>query len=250
MRFTTFAWLACAAGPLIGSFLGLVIERVPAGRSVLWPRSSCDHCGHQLGFGDLVPLASWLASAGRCRYCGRQLSGFYPGIEAAATAIVVSALLALHDLPIPTVSLSIVLGWTLLTLAWIDARWLILPDVLTLPLIPAGLLAAWAMGAPIVDHAFGAAIGFAGLAVVAAAYRRLRGRAGLGLGDAKLMAAAGSWLGWRALPDVLLIAAIAGLTLAAWLARRGDEDLAHLRVPFGPPLALAFWSVWLFGPIV
>jgi leader peptidase (prepilin peptidase)/N-methyltransferase len=250
LRFETFAWLACAVAPFVGSFLGVVIERMPAGRSILHPRSSCDHCGHRLGFRDLIPVVSWLISAGRCRYCGRMLGGFYPAIELAATAIVASALLALPDGPIPTVSVSIALGWTLLTVAWIDARWLILPDSLTLPLIAAGLLAAWATGQPVLEHMLGAAIGFVGLASVAAAYHRWRGREGLGLGDAKLMAAAGSWLGWEALPDVLLIGAVAGLMLGSWLGRRGDVDMMRLRVPFGPPLALAFWSIWLLGPIV
>jgi leader peptidase (prepilin peptidase)/N-methyltransferase len=185
---------------------------------------------------------------GRCRHCGRTIGGFYPAVELAAGAIVVSTLLALPDTPILTRCLSFGLGWVLLALAWIDARWLILPDGLTLPLIPAGLLAAWLMDAPIVDHALGAAIGFAALAAVAAVYRRLRGRVGLGLGDAKLMAAAGSWLGWEALPELLLIAAVGGLALGVWRARRAGEDLAQAKVPFGPPLALAFWVVWLFGP--
>ena len=141
------------------------------------------------------------------------------------------------------------LGWTLLALAWIDWRYFILPDVLTLPLLLAGLGVAAGEGrAAALDGALGAALGYGGLWLVGALYRRLRGRDGLGGGDAKLLAAGGAWLGAAALPWVLLGAAVGGLAIAA-LTRRGILA-PTLAVPFGPPLAAAIWLVWLWPGLV
>jgi leader peptidase (prepilin peptidase)/N-methyltransferase len=238
------------AALVAGSFIGVVIARLPAGRSIVGPPSSCDHCGRRLAARDLVPLASWLASAGRCRHCGHALGAFYPLVELAALAVAGSALAVLPERSASLLVVSLVLGWTLLALAWIDARWLILPDRLTVPLVAAGIAAAWLLGAPLVDRLIGAVVGFLALAALAAGYRRVRGRDGMGLGDAKLLAAAGAWLGWQALPSVLLVAALIGLVVAAGLAARRRRDWSRLRIPFGPPLALAIWLAWLFGPIV
>jgi leader peptidase (prepilin peptidase)/N-methyltransferase len=142
------------------------------------------------------------------------------------------------------------LGWVLLTLAMIDFRHLILPDSLSLPLIPAGLGIAWILDAErLLAHGIGMVVGFAFLLAVALVYQRVRGREGLGLGDAKLFAAAGAWLGWQGLPGVILIAAASGLAgtlLQAWLANGLDTARP---VPFGPYLAAGFWLVWLYGPL-
>jgi leader peptidase (prepilin peptidase) / N-methyltransferase len=138
------------------------------------------------------------------------------------------------------------LGWTLVVLAAVDIQVLRLPDRLTWPLALAGL--AFAGGrAPLAERLVGCVIGFAGLALVDRAYVRLRGRQGVGLGDAKLFGAAGAWLGWRALPGVLLIACAAGLVwVACRLLRRGRGSMGAA-IPFGPALALAFWLQWLSG---
>ena len=138
----------------------------------------------------------------------------------------------------------IVLALWLAAASWIDARRLILPDVLTLPLIAAGLALAWLQPPELATRAIGAMAGFAAFALIAELYRRLRGRDGLGLGDAKLLAGAGAWLGWEALPSVVLIGAVAGLVFA--LLKRPAADRP---IPFGPFLALGFWLVWRFGPL-
>jgi leader peptidase (prepilin peptidase)/N-methyltransferase len=146
---------------------------------------------------------------------------------------------------------SVGLGWTLLTLAALDHRTFVLPDTLTLPLIPAGLVVAWAIDPGLlIGHVLGALAGFTSFAAIAGAYRRARDREGLGLGDAKLLAAAGAWLGWQALPSVVLIAAASGLALALAVALGGAKLAWTSKVAFGPHLALAFWLVWLFGPVI
>jgi leader peptidase (prepilin peptidase)/N-methyltransferase len=227
--------------------LGVVIERLPAGRPVVLGRSCCDACGATLGVRDLVPLASWLARRGRCGHCGARLSAFYPAIELAALAVALSAALVLSGW---LLLVSCALGWLLLTLAVIDLRHFLLPDVLTLPLIPVGLALAWLLDPGLVPgHMIGAAVGFASFALVGLAYRHLRGREGLGLGDAKLLAGAGAWLGWQALPGLVLIAAVSALALALAGALAGGRLSATTRVAFGSHLALAFWLVWLLGPL-
>ena len=240
--------LALLIAPFVGSFLGVVVERLPAGRPIALARSRCDHCGATLAVRDLIPVVTWLGRRGRCR-CGKVgLSAFYPGIELAALAVAVSAGSVLSG---SLLWASLALGWTLLTLALIDLRHYFLPDALSLPLIPAGLALAYLIEpGKLADHALGAALGFVGFALLAWLYRRLRQREGLGLGDAKLLAAGGAWLGWQALPSVVALAA--GLALAVALAAglaRGKLD-PTARIAFGPYLALAIWAVWLYGPLV
>ena len=240
--------LALLVAPFVGSFLGVVVERLPEARPIGLARSSCDHCGATLGARDLVPLLSWLARRGRCG-CGKvRLSAFYPGIELAALAVAVSAALVLSGWLLWA---SLALGWTLLALAAIDLRHYLLPDALTLPLIAAGLAVAWLIEpARLGDHALGAAAGFIGFAVIAWSYRRLREREGLGRGDAKLLGAGGAWLGWQALPSVVALAAVVALAVALAGALLGAKLGATTKIAFGPYLALAIWLVWLYGPLV
>jgi len=141
------------------------------------------------------------------------------------------------------------LGWTLLTLGWIDAACFLLPDMLTLPLLLAGLgVAIASVPEDAFWHALGAACGYLGLRGIAAAYRALRGRDGLGAGDAKLLAAAGAWLGIGALPSLVLVAAVAGLVWAGLAGLAGRSMHATTDVPFGPFLAASFWLLWLYWP--
>lgn len=142
------------------------------------------------------------------------------------------------------------LGWTLLALAVWDLRCGLLPDRLTLPLLLAGL-AATALLSParLEAHLLGAATGFLSLAALRALYRRLRGREGLGLGDAKLLAAGGAWLGWEGLASVVLWACATAVLslLPGHLA--GRRLTRHTSLAFGPWLALGIWLVWLLGPL-
>ncbi len=137
-------------------------------------------------------------------------------------------------------ALAVILGWA----AWIDLKQMILPDWITLPLIPAGLALAWVQERPLIERVIGAVAGYAAFAGIAWIYRRWRDRDGLGLGDAKLLAAAGAWTGWASLPSVVLVGSVTAL---AWvLVARPDPQKPF---PFGPFLALGFWLVWKFGPL-
>ena len=240
--------LALLVAPFVGSFLGVVVERLPEGGAIVFARSRCRHCGTVLSAHDLVPLFSWLARRGRCG-CGRiRLSAFYPGIELAALIVAAWAAVVVSGWLLWA---SLAFGLTLLALAAIDLRHYLLPDVLTLPLIPAGLAIAWLIKpAHLVDHAIGAVAGLGGFALIAWLYRQARHRDGLGLGDAKLVAAGGAWLGWQALPSVIVIAAASALAVALAGALAGAKLAATTRIAFGPHLALGIWLVWLYGPFV
>jgi leader peptidase (prepilin peptidase)/N-methyltransferase len=236
------------AAPFVGSFLGVLIMRLPAGRPVVLARSACDHCRCTLGWRDLIPVVSWVSTRGRCRHCRQLIGPFYPTVELAALAV---ALWALLVLPGWIAWAGAALGWALLTLAWIDQEHFLLPDVITVPLAVAGLAVAWFVDpASSLDHVIGAAAGFLLFTAVAWFYRSWRRRDGLGGGDAKLLGALGAWVGWQGLPTVVLYAAVSGLALALILATRGRRvELGH-RLPFGPHLCLGGWLVWLYGPLV
>ena len=234
--------------PFIGSFAALLIHRLPTGQPVALARSRCDSCGHLLGPRDLVPMFSFLALGGLCRWCHGRIAPSHLAVELACLGIAVWVVLTQGD-PL-LVWLSCGLGWTLLTLAWIDSQHMILPDVLTLPLTLAGLGATWLVDPDAVtDHTMAAAAGYLGFRAVELGYRKLRGRDGLGEGDAKLMAAAGAWVGLGPLPTVVLAAALAGLAIATALHLAGRGMHAASAIPFGPAICVAIWVVWLgFDP--
>jgi leader peptidase (prepilin peptidase)/N-methyltransferase len=230
-------------GAIAGSFLATVMIRWPQGRSALGGRSRCDSCDAPLGFRDLVPILSFVAMRGRCRQCAATIDRRHIAVEIAAASIGLVALLA-H--PLPLAAISALLGWWLLLAALLDLEQHWLPDLLTLPLIPLGLAAAWAgFGPPLVDRAAGAAIGWLVLALIAFAYRRLRGREGMGGGDPKLFAAIGAWLGAWQLPFVLLGASLAGLAAILLMRLRGEAVGATTRLPLGTLMAVAAWPLWL-----
>jgi leader peptidase (prepilin peptidase)/N-methyltransferase len=199
----------------------VVVAAIPAGLGSMW-------VVRLLQVGAPLPRAGVMISAMACMYAW------------AAVAVPAGWPLAA----------SLALAWTLFTLATIDVIAMRLPDVLTLSLTVVGLGLSLVMpGAPILGHLAGAAVGYAVLAALAWAYRRARGRDGIGLGDAKLLAAAGAWLGWAALPSVLLLACLGAFAWVAVRRLRGDLQSLTAPVAFGAPLALAFWIVWLTGPL-
>ena len=242
-------WLIAALiAPFMGSFLGVLAIRLAERRPVAFSRSRCPDCDTVLGIADLVPLLSWLASRGKCRHCGAPIPRFYPVMELLALAV---PLWAASETAGWVLWASCLLGWSLLALAAMDLRSMVLADALTLPLVVAGLAVSWALGPETArDAAIGAAAGFASFAVIGWLYRRVRGRDGLGLGDAKLLAAAGAWLTWPGLPGVVALAALSGIAQALVRSIGGRPLHAGERMPFGPHLTAATWLVWLYGPVL
>lgn len=232
-------------GAIIGSFIATLVLRWPQGRTVARGRSACDGCGRSLRAGELVPLLSFAWLRGVCRSCGAAINMRHPAIELAAGVIgAVSLTLA----PGWEGLCGAVLGWMLLALALLDAEHFWLPDALTLPLLGLGLLASFLVPQPaLVDRLIGAGAGYAMLALIALAYSAVRRRKGLGGGDPKLLAAIGAWLGWQALPLVLLAASLAGLGWAGVSALRGKPMAGQDRLPLGTLMALAAWPIWLIG---
>lgn len=230
-------------GAIVGSFLAAILIRWPEGRSVMKGRSQCDSCGRTLSPRDLVPILSWILVRGRCRHCGAAIDRRHLAVEAGAALIGLTAIFA-H--PIPAAIFTAIFGWWLFLLAALDLEYQWLPDRLTLPLIPAGLAIAWlGVGPALEERLIGAAAGFLALALIGFAYRRLRGREGLGGGDPKLLAAIGAWLGWQQLPFVMLGAGLLGMAAILLRKTRGETIEATDRLPLGTLLALAAWPIWL-----
>lgn len=228
------------AGLVAGSFVATLVVRWPEGRPATG-RSACDSCGVPLRAADLVPLLSFAVLRGRCRLCRRPIDRRHPAIELAAAVIGGLALWAdssWHGFA------GALLGWFLLGAFVLDAEHLWLPDRLTLPLLGLGL---WLGHGSFADRCIGAAAGGGLLLLLALAYRRFRGRDGLGLGDVKLVAALGAWLGWQALPGLLLGASACGLLLALWLVLSGRTPDSATRLPFGACLCVVGFPLWLLG---
>ncbi|MBB2176163.1 prepilin peptidase [Gluconacetobacter johannae] len=244
-------YLPLVLAPFVGSFLGVLASRLPRGEPVVFARSACAHCGAVLGPRDLVPIVSYLAQKGKCRTCGGVIHLSHLVMEVLAVMVAATVLWAVGlpgnggaASPFPVWG-GCVFGWGLLTLGAIDLACLRLPDILTLPLVAAGLAMAAPQGvASVLWHGGAAVLGYGAFRAISLLYRRVRGHDGLGLGDAKLLAAGGAWLGLQALPHVVLLAALVTLCGAA-IAGRGRLDRGQA-VPFGPGLALAMWGIWLW----
>jgi len=230
-----------------GSFVGVLVERLPAGATILG-RSRCKNCGTVLAARDMVPLASYLWLGGRCRQCGAAQGLIHPVTELAALGLALWAWSATEGWLLWA---SCGLAWTLLALALIDLEHQILPDALTLPLVAAGLAVAWlAERGAVLDNLVGAVLGYGVFFLIGWAYRRWRGREGLGAGDAKLLAALGAWDGATGLPSVVLLASLMALAVVLVLRAFRLAGGRGERVAFGPALAAAGWLVWLYGPLV
>lgn len=236
-------------GLVAGSFLATLVLRWPQGKS-LAGRSCCDSCGTALAARDLVPLLSAAATRGHCRHCGAAIPPQHLQLELAAAAVGALALIAA---PGPVGLAGALFGWLLLALLALDLDYFWLPDRLTLPLLALGLVLG--NGTP-TQRVVGALVGGGSFLLLALAYRRLRGRDGLGMGDAKLMAALGAWLSPAMLGPLILLSALAGIVFAAVRASRsrgsagpgtemGTGATMTDRVPLGACLALTAFPLWI-----
>ena len=259
----TTPWLYITAAVLlglcIGSFLNVVIHRMPKIMEARWraecaelnneappkaerynlvaPRSRCPACGHQIGALENVPILSYLALGGKCSACGARISIRYPVIEGITGAI--TGYIAWHFGFTFAAAGAMLFTWTMIALAFIDLDTFYLPDDLTLPLVWMGLIFAVIGGfTDLASAVIGAAAGYVSLWLVFWVFKFATGKEGMGYGDFKLLAAIGAWLGWKMLPLVILLSsfvgAIVGILLMV-LARRGR----NVPIPFGPYLAVA-----------
>ena len=265
-------------GLLIGSFLNVVIHRLPRMMERQWaaecaqyaqdaglaaddsaatqtqepfnlvtPRSRCPSCGHEVRWYENIPVLSYIGLRGRCSGCGTRISLRYPLVELATAALFYAC--------------AVRWGWSFATLAWcgfsaalvaltlIDWDTTLLPDDITLPLLWAGLLAAVAgwTAVPLADAVMGAAAGYASLWLVYWGFKLASGKEGMGYGDFKLFAALGAWFGWQALVPIILMASVIGALVGI-----GMKIASNLRegkyVPFGPFLAGGGLAAMLWGP--
>ncbi|AMO71896.1 prepilin peptidase [Sphingorhabdus sp. M41] len=231
-------------GLIIGSFLATLILRWPEGRSVIAGRSSCDQCGHQLRSWELIPVVSFLLQTGKCRKCGARIAKDHFAIELAAALI---GGLALYVAPDLEGLAGAIFGWLLLTLAALDVKHHWLPDRLTALLAVCGVAASLLVAYPALqDRLIGGLAGFVSLAIIAAIYKSIRKRDGLGGGDPKMLGAIGCWLGWQALPLVILGASLIGILVAISWRLRGENVDAGTMLPLGSLMAMAAFPLWLF----
>ena len=223
---------AALGGLVVGSFLNVVVHRLPKGESLVSPGSRCPSCGTAIRARDNVPVLSWLALGGRCRNCGERISGRYPLVEAATAALFAGVVLA-HD-SLAEVALGLGLITVVIPAALIDLEHRIIPNRVVLPGAVVALALGLALdpgGEPERVIAALAAGGF--LLLAALAYPQ-----GMGMGDVKLAAVMGLFLG-RAVGPAMLVALVAGVAVgAAIIARKGAREGRKTAVPFGPFLAL------------
>lgn len=244
----TVALIVLLSGPAVGSFLGVLVERLPRGQSLLAP-SACAGCGARLGWRDMVPVISALALGGRCRACGAAIPGHLMRIEIAATLAGVLAVLLVPG-PGPLLVTALLL-WCLIALFYCDLLHGCLPDLLTGALLALGLvLAALDPGRGLGPGLASAGLGAGAFWLIRVAYRALRGQDGLGQGDVKLMAGIGAALGWMMIAPATLLAALMALAVAGIVALRDRTvPTGSTALPLGAYLAASAALFLLIGSI-
>ncbi len=235
---------AAIVGLMTGSFLNVVIYRVPRKLSIVKPRSFCPKCRRGIPWYENVPVASWLLLRGRCRGCGDRIGARYPIVEAAGAAL---AMLALHAFgPTPSAAFAFAFFMALLAITLIDWDFRIIPDALSLPFIAIGI--AWSFFSPtlsLTGSLLGALVGGGAIYLAGLVYRLVRKAEGMGGGDVKLMAMIGAFVGLRLVLPVILFASFAGTIYGLALLRSGRS--AKTAVAFGSFLAPAAAVTLLYG---
>ncbi|WPN58910.1 A24 family peptidase [Pseudomonas sp. P9_31] len=263
-----FVITAGGIGLLIGSFLNVVVWRLPKMLEREWrlqahdvldlpaeapgpaynlilPHSECPHCGHRIRVWENIPVLSYLFLRGRCSNCAAPISKRYPLTELACGLL--SAFVAWHFGFGWQACMVLVLSWGLLAMSLIDAEHQLLPDVLVLPLMWLGLiLNSFGLFVSLHDAFWGAVAGYMALWTVFWLFKLITGKDGIGYGDFKLLAMLGAWGGWQILPLTILLSSLAGAILGMILLRLRDAKTST-PLPFGPYLAIAGWIALLWG---
>jgi leader peptidase (prepilin peptidase)/N-methyltransferase len=240
-----FVALAALAGAVIGSFLNVCIYRLPLHKSIVWPASACESCGRELSWFENLPIVSWIALGAKCRTCRAPLSMRHPIVEA-ITAIMFAAAAWQYGPSLLLLS-RLVFGCALIVLFAIDLEHHLLPNAITLPGILVGLAFSLVTPPGWVAALIGAVVGGGTLWLIAEAYYRLRHEEGLGMGDVKMLAMIGAFIGWQLTIVTLMMASIAGsiVGIALIASRKGDMKYA---LPFGTFLALGAALAATIGP--
>ena len=265
-----FLLLTALLGLVIGSFLNVVIHRLPIMLERLWqrqceelgrqpatetsnggafnlvyPGSRCQHCRHAIRALENIPVLSFLWLRGKCAACGKAISWRYPAVELLTGILSLAVAWRLGIAPAALAALF--LTWALIALAFIDYDRQILPDDITLPLLWAGLLLnVFGVFVPLSSAVIGAAAGYGSLWLVYQAFRLATGKEGMGFGDFKLFAALGAWLGWQQLPLIILLSSLLGAVVGiVFIAFFGRDR--RLPIPFGPFLCVAGWIALMWG---
>ncbi|MFO1413073.1 MAG: A24 family peptidase [Burkholderiales bacterium] len=260
-------YVAAVVGLCVGSFLNVVIHRLPKMMERGWqeqcaelrnealpaaprynlvvPRSACPACGHRITALENVPVVSWLVLRGRCSACKTAISARYPAVELLGGIVAVAALWKFG--PTWQGLAACALLWTLLALTFIDFDTQLLPDDLTVPLLWGGLIAnLYGLFTTLPEAVTGAVVGYLTLWSIYWLFKIIRGKEGMGYGDFKLLAALGAWLGWKMLPLIVLgssvVGAFIGISLVVFKGRDHNIPLA-----FGPYLAIAGMFALFFG---
>ena len=239
-----FVSLIGVLGLAVGSFLNVCIYRLPRGESLVHPRSRCPHCGRSLAWFDNIPLASWLALRGRCRQCGGPIAGRYPLVELVTALVWI--LIAVMTPPGVLLASRLVLATALIVLFMIDLEHQILPNVITLPGIVIGFLFSLVAPPGPVASIIGILLGAGILYAIATGYYMLRGEEGMGMGDVKMLAMLGAFLGWKAVLLTLVLSSFAGAIVGVLLMVVSRENLKYA-LPFGTFLALGALVAMLVG---
>lgn len=246
------AWVACL-GACIGSFTNVVVWRLPRGESVVHPGSHCPRCGHGIRWHDNIPVVSWLVLAGRCRDCGGTVSWRYPAVEALTSLLWLSALLGgpaggggVPASWLPWAGFPLIGLLVPLTLIDLDHLWL--PEPLCRWGLVLGLLISCSGGLSLLSqHLIAAVLGLLVLEAISAIGERILGQPALGLGDAKLAALGGAWLGSAGLGVALGLAVLSGAVVGS-AGRLSGRLGPRQPFAFGPFIAIGIWLVWLQGP--
>jgi leader peptidase (prepilin peptidase)/N-methyltransferase len=226
---------AAAFGAIVGSFLNVCIYRLPLGHSIVWPASACPYCKRQLSWYENVPVVSWAVLRGRCRTCKAPISIRYPIIE--ALTAVMFAFAWWYYGPGPLLASRLIFGAALIVLFAIDLEHHLLPNAITLPGIVVGFLFSWFTEPGWLSSLVGIVVGGGVLYLIAEIYYRVRHEEGLGMGDVKMLAMIGAFLGWKLTLVSLMMASLSGSVIGLFLiaTRRGGMKYA---LPFGTFLAL------------
>jgi leader peptidase (prepilin peptidase)/N-methyltransferase len=243
----TAGWVVFAAifGSTIGSFLNVCIYRLPRRQSIVWPRSACPHCQRELAWYENLPVVGWLGLRGRCRTCRGAIAIRYPIVEALTAAMFAGA--AWYYGPSMLLVSRLVFGCALIVLFAIDLEHHLLPNAITLPGIIAGFLFSlftepgWT--ASLIGIVFGGGLLYA----IAEAYYRIRHEEGLGMGDVKMLAMIGAFIGWQMTLLTLMTASLAGSVIGLGLLATGRGSMKYA-LPFGTFLALGAAFAAVLGP--